>query len=231
MLSSKKRSMDEAGVTKPKLQSNSNTIQMDEDDADDFYNEDTKETGSYNYGLSRVPPNCVIVKVNVDGKKDLSGVIPDDCMMISHFIKAAASSIPQKHDKCKVIIVSNKQVKDGITLVEYAVLMQFNADTVFEIQNLAILQHVNPLRCCGRDSIKTYFDKSCDKNCLLMTIASTRNPIKLTESVFIYQHYTSLLMTTDDDESSSKNNFNELSVNRKRAKKSDIRHEKVSDNK
>ena len=187
------------------------------------------ETDDYNFGLFRLPENCTVVKVEVGNQKDLSGVESDDRIMLSSFIQTAAQVIPQKHTKCNVILKSNTQSMNGVSLIEYVVLMQFAPETVFDIGAYSLLQHVNPVRCGGKDSITNYFDKKFDKQCLCMTISSCRNPICFQDSVLIHQHYTTTLYTTDKDESSSTNNCDEVSINRKRARKSDIKYDKISD--
>lgn len=194
---------------------------------------DESET-TYSHGLFKVPSNCRIMKIDVEGQKDLSNVRVEDRMTISNVIKTASNFITQSNSiskECGVIITCAKQVVDNITLLDYVVLLQFHIDTVFEAQHFAMIQHVNPIRCGSGDSIKTFPDIQKNKHCMMITVSSVNNPVQLKETVLIYQHFSTLLYTSDDDETSSKNPLKEESINRKRAKKGDILYSKVCVNK
>lgn len=192
-----------------------------------LFDKTTESSSSpYSYGLFNLPSNCRVLKIDIDGEKNMNNVRMDDRLMVSNFIETAAEYIPdaqQLSKECGVVIKCTKEVVHDITLVEYTILLQFHIDTVVEIQNLSILQHINPLRCSGKDSIKIFCDSENNKQCVLLTVASTLNPVRLTESVLIHQHFTTTLFTTDNDDSSSKNALDEVSINRKRACKRDVR--------
>ncbi len=191
----------------------------------------------YAYGLYNLPTNCRVLKVEVDGQKDLNNVRMDDRIMISNLIETAANCIPhlqQVSRDCGIVIKNTKETMDDITLVEYKVLLQFHPDTVVEGQHIGLLQHVNPMRCGGKDTIKVFYDSTTNKQCLCLTVSSNINPIRLTDCVLIHQHFTTMLYTTDQDDSSSKNQLDEISVNRKRARKNgngNIEYNKKCDNK
>lgn len=188
----------------------------------------------YSYGLFNLPSNCRVLKVDIDGQADFANVIMDDVVMISNCIETAAKYITQSQNiskECDIIIRNTTETTGDLTLTEYRVLMQFHTDTVIEVQHIAYIQHVNPLRCSGKDSIKMFYDSRNNKMCLMLTLASTRNPIRLTDSVLIHQHFTTMLCTTDQDDSSSKNPLDEVSINRKRARKGDIMYNKIHDSK
>lgn len=189
---------------------------------------------SYSYGLFNVPSNCRILKVDIDGQKDFANVKMDDVIMISNCIETAAKYITQSQNiskECGIIIKSERESAGDVTLVEYKVLMQFHIDTVIEIQHMAYIQHLNPLRCSGSDAIKVFCDSNNQKMCLLVTLSSTLNPIRPVESIIIHQHFKTLLYTTDQDDSSSTNPLDEVSINRKRARKGDIMYNKIHDTK
>lgn len=216
MMTSKKRSANDASLS---------------------INQEEKKSGDitpYSYGLFNLPPNCRVLKVDIDGQKDLFNVKMDDRIMISNCIETAAEYIPQSQQvskECGIVIKNTKEMVEDITLIEYTVLLQFHIDTIIELQHIALLQHVNPLRCSGKDAIKVFCDSQGNKMCVLLTISSTLNPLRLTESVLIHQHFTTMLYTTDQDDASSKNPLDEISVNRKRARKGDIVYGKICDNK
>ena len=184
----------------------------------------------YSYGLFNLPSYCQVLKVDIDGQSDFSNVKMDDVMLISNAVETAAKYITQSQNiskECGIVIKNTTETTGELTLTEYKVLLQFHTDTVIDVQHIAYIQHVNPLRCSGKDSIKVFYDSRNNKMCLMLTIASMLNPIRLTDSVLIHQHFTTMLYTTDQDDSSSKNPLEEVSINRKRARKGDIMYNKI----
>lgn len=186
----------------------------------------------YNYGLIALRENCEIVRIDINGASDLRGCSQEDRVLISNFVNTSARYLVPDYEKCRYIITTNQQTRQGHTLLEYLIIIQLPPDTVFEIQSLALLQHINPLRCGTRDSIKQYYDRGFDKQCVLMAVSASANLLGFTDNVLIHQHYSisSMLATSDDDDSSSRQNYDETSINRKRAKKNEVKHEKICDN-
>jgi hypothetical protein len=151
---------------------------------------------------------------------------------LGSFIDTAADYIPNQHDTCNITIITNTQSKkDKRSITEYILIMQMNHDTIISVEHFTMLQNVNPLRCGGKGSIQTYYDKKSDKKCLLMIISSYKNPVKPIDMTLIHRHFSTMLFTTDGDDTSSKNDWSEVSINRKRTRKSDIKYEKICDNK
>lgn len=183
----------------------------------------------YNYGLTKLNHNCVIIKIDVDGEQNLDTQMYEDRVMLSEYIDVASRLVPQKHDTCGIIITTNRQQKFGHTLAEYVIVLQMNRGTVFELHHFATLQHLNPIRCSMRDSIKNFYDEQSDKALLVIVLPSHRNTLVLRDSTLILRNYTSALVTSDDDDMSSKNTYDELSVNRKRQKKNEVNYKKLCD--
>jgi hypothetical protein len=190
----------------------------------------TTSTAAYNYGLTKLNHNCVIIKIDVDGEQNLDTQMYEDRVMISEYIDVASRLVPQKHDTCGIIITTNRQQKFGFTLAEYVIVLQMNRGTVFELHHFATLQHLNPVRCSMRDSIKNFYDEQSDKALLVIVLPSHRNHLVLRDSTLILRNYTTALVTSDDDDMSSKNTYDELSVNRKRQKKNEMNYKKLCDN-
>ena len=192
-----------------------------------------ESNGLCNLGLQRLPENCTIIKVDVDGKKDLHSVLPEDCELMAQYIHTAACSIPLPHQpQCNVIILTRNQVKYGYTLTIYLVLLQFDKETVFEDQHVSLLQSINPARCGGGGSIKMYYDHQTEKQTMALNISSYKNPVNIKDMIVTQTHFTiTLCNTTDQDESSSRGDSCEISVNRKRARKGDntLNYNKVSE--
>ena len=188
-------------------------------------------TVGYNYGLLKLRDNCVIVKIDVDGANNIEALMYDDRVMITEFIDTAARIVPLRHDTCGILILTNKQQKFEHVLGEYLIVFQMSPDTVFELHHHAILQHLNPIRCAQRDSIRTFYDRKIDKQCMVIVLPSHRNKIVPGDSTLIFRNYTTMMVTTDDDDMSSKNTYSEQSINRKRQKKNEVQYTKICDNK
>lgn len=196
---------------------------------------DDVQEGRYMYGLNKLPSNCCVIAIDLDGQKDFSGIRFDDRVLVSNCIQMACELFPSSNPvskKCDVVITSIQEtVNDLVRLDAYVVLFQFHIDTIFEVQHLAAIQHINPLRCGTEKSIKTFVDTVKNKHCLMLTIASTLSPLVPTSALLFVQNFSSPLMTSDQDETSSKNDLREQSVNRKRARKNEISYSKICDNK
>lgn len=200
---------------------------------------DDDESTTYSYGLFNLPPGCLIVKIDAEGHNNLRNVRTDDRILISNCIETAfkyitESNTQQMTQEAQIIIKTKKETLDEVTLVEYSVLMRFHIDTVISAKHYALIQHVNPLRCGCGDSIQVFCDSTDPdslKQCLLLRISSMSNPIRASDSVLFHQHFKTMLATDDQDDFSSKNTLNEVSINRKRARKGDIIYNKICDNK
>lgn len=193
-----------------------------------------EDSGSYSYGLFKLPPNCEIIKIDVDGHNSLQNVRMDDRILVSSCIETAVKYITQSQqqisDECDIIIRSNKETMGEVTLVEYSVLLRFHIDTIVGAKHIALIQNVNPLRCACGDSVQIFCDttdKQAMKTCVQLTISSYANPVRLVDSVLMHQHFTTLVATSDQDDFSSKNPLDEVSINRKRAKKGGIVYNKI----
>lgn len=222
----KKRTMSfGSGVTMPKktaTNTNGDTLSTDDMKLDTKSSSTAKAT--YNYGLTKLAENCRIIHIDVNGQKDLDLLCVDDRVLISEFIDQAARTLPQKHDVCDIIIVTDAQTKNEYTLAEYIVVIKMLPDTVVDIGPLTDIQMVNALRCGRRDSIKTYYDRKTDKQCVQMTLTSFKSPVCIGEGTLTHRHYSMIMTTSEGDRA------DELSVNRKRAKNSSVNYEKICDN-
>lgn len=190
-------------------------------------------SGKYNYGLLQLRDNCEIIRIDIFGTGDLSGCSNEDRVLISNFVNVSARYLAPQYEKCQYIITTNQQERNGYTVLEYLIVAQLSPETVFEIQALSVLQHINPLRCGTGNTIKQYYDRKFDKQCVLMAVSASANLIAITDNVLIHQHYNNIhtmLATSDGDDTSSAQNYDEASMNRKRVKKNEVKHEKICDN-
>ncbi len=188
----------------------------------------------YNYGLISLRENCEIIRIDINGASDMMGCSYEDRVLVSNFVNVSARCLAPSHEKCQYIITTNQQTRHGHSLLEYLIVVQLSPETVFEVQSLAMLQHINPLRCATKDSIKQYYDREFDKQCVLMAVSASANLVIIDDNVLIHQHYgriSTMLATGDGDHTSSRQDFDENSINRKRSKKTnEVKHEKLCDN-
>ena len=188
--------------------------------------------GKYNYGLLQLRDNCEIIRIDIFGSSDLKTCSPEDRVLISNFVNVSARYLAPQYEKCGYIITTNQQERNGYTVLEYLILVQLSPETVFEVQALSMLQHINPLRCGTGSSIKQYYDPQFNKQCVLMTVSASANLVNITDNVLIHQHYSNIhtmLATSDTDDTSSTQNYDEASTNRKRSTKNEVKHEKICD--
>lgn len=186
----------------------------------------------YNYGLLSLRDNCEIIRIDINGASDLRGCSQEDRVLISNFVNTSARYLAPAHEKCQYIITTNQQTRLGHSILEYLIVVQLSPETVFEIQSLSMLQHINPLRCGTKDSIKHYYDREFNKQCVVMAVSASANLVTITDNVLIHQHYSgisTMLATSDGDDTSSHQDFREASINRKRGKKNEVKHEKLCD--
>jgi hypothetical protein len=189
--------------------------------------QDADDLSHYNYGFINLPDNCIVKSMNIDGQKDLHACHNDDIINLSN-ASVVMKMIYGLDDDApyNMMVYTDTSERDGYTLAEYHMVFQFPTGTRLKYESFALVLEINKTRINPR-SIVGYFDEKIKMTCITFTLASVKNPILIVENILVSQCISLTLMNTDTDGLSSKDNSAQVSITRKRSRKSDVKYEKL----